>query len=333
MNSKIICFGELLVRLSAPNHLKLQQTPTLDLQFTGAEANVAVALAQFGLTACYTTCLPDNEIGRMGLSTLRKYNVDTSSCVFGGERLGLFYFEMGIGQRSSKVLYDRSNSSMALIKKGQIDWSKVMDGITWFHWSGITPAISQEAADATLEALKAATERNITISCDLNYRASLWKYGKHPSEVMPELLQYCHLLIGDSETIYTYFGLKEINHEILALQTFKTFSNLQNIALTIRKSIHASHNTYQGILFNHSNSFESKEFDIVDILDRLGTGDAFTAGLIYALQNVETSCQYAIDFATAAATLKHTIYGDFNLLNVKEIDDLIKGNTGGRVIR
>jgi 2-dehydro-3-deoxygluconokinase len=333
MNSKILCFGELLVRLSAPNHLKLQQANNLDFQFTGAEANVAVALAQFGLAASFTTCLPDNEIGRLGLSTLRKYNVDTSSCVFGGERLGLFYFEMGIGQRSSKVLYDRSYSSMALIKKGEIDWSKVMEGITWFHWSGITPAISQEAADATLEALKAAKERNITISCDLNYRASLWNYGKHPSEIMPELLQYCHLMVGDSETINTYFGIKEINNEMLALQTFKTFSNLQNIALTIRKSIHASHNTYQGILFNHSNSFASKEFDIVDILDRLGTGDAFTAGLIYTLQSAETSGQYAIDFATAAATLKHTIYGDFNLLNVKEIDDLIKGNTGGRVIR
>lgn len=333
MNSKILCFGELLVRLTAPNHLKLQQTQSLDLQFTGAEANVAVALAQFGLSANYITCLPNNEIGRMGVSTLRKYNVDTSSCVFGGERLGLFYFEMGIGQRPSKVLYDRSYSSLALITKGQIDWDKVLEGITWFHWSGITPAISQAAADATLEALKAAKQRNITISCDLNYRASLWKYGKHPSDIMPELIRYCNLFVGDIETIETYFGIKEINIEKLAIQTFKTFTNLQHIALTIRKSIHASHNTYRGILFNKSNSFESKEFDIVDIVDRLGTGDAFMAGLIYALQNPESSHQYAIDFAAAAATLKHTIYGDFNLLNVNEIEELVKGNTGGNVIR
>ncbi len=333
MNSKILCFGELLVRLSAPNHLTLQQTHSLDLQFTGAEANVAVALAQFNLSANYLTCVPDNEMGRMGLGMLRKYKVDTDSCVFGGERLGLFYFEMGIGHRPSKVLYDRSYSSLAMIEKGQIDWGKVLEGITWFHWSGITPAISQAAADATLEALQAAKERNITISCDLNYRASLWKYGKHPSQIMPELIRYCHLLVGDTETIDTYFGIKEMNIHLLASQTFDSFPNLQNIALTFRKSIHASHNTYRATLCTRSNFFESKEYDIVDILDRLGTGDAFMAGLIYALQKIENTEQYAIDFATAAATLNHTIYGDFNLLKVNEIEALMQGNTGGRVIR
>jgi 2-dehydro-3-deoxygluconokinase len=333
MKSKTLCFGELLLRLSAPNHLKLQQTHSLDLQFTGAEANVAVALAQFGLPANYITRVPDNEMGRMGLGILRKHDVNTDFCVFGGERLGLFYLEMGIGHRASKVLYDRSYSSLALIAQGQIDWHKVLEGISWFHWSGITPAISQAAADATLEALQVAKEYNITISCDLNYRASLWKYGKHPSEIMPELLQYCHLLVGDSDTIDTYFGIKEMNIEKLALKTFETFPNLQHIALTLRNAMHASHQTYRGFLHNKTSLFESKEYDIVDILDRLGTGDAFMAGLIYALQKPETSGQYAIDFATAAATLNHTIYGDFNLLKVSEVESLMKGNMGGRVIR
>jgi 2-dehydro-3-deoxygluconokinase len=333
MKSKTLCFGELLLRLSVPHHLRLSQTPALEVQFTGSEANVAVALAQFGLSASFVTCVPDNEVGRMGLGMLKKYDVNTQSCVFGGERLGLFYFEMGIGQRASKVLYDRSYSSLAMISKGQIDWHKVLEGMTWFHWSGITPAISQAAADATLEALEVAKDLNITISCDLNYRASLWKYGKHPSEIMPELVSHCHVLLGDGDTINTYFGINQPDYETLALKTFDAFPNLKNIALTARKAIHASHNTYQGFLHNKTMMFESQEYDIVDILDRLGTGDAFMAGLIYALQKDAESGQYAVDFAAAAATLNHTIYGDFNLITEGEVESLMKGNTGGKVIR
>jgi 2-dehydro-3-deoxygluconokinase len=333
MKSKTLCFGELLLRLSAPNHLRLSQSASLDVQFTGSEANVAVSLAQFGSPTRFITCVPDNEVGKMGLSLLKKLDVDTQLCVLSGERLGLFYFEMGIGHRASKVLYDRAHSSLATIAKGEIDWHKAFEGISWFHWSGITPAISQAAADATLEALQVAKELNITISCDLNYRSSLWKYGKQPSEIMPQMVQYCDVLLGDGDTIDTYFGVKELIYNDLALKTFDVFPKLQYIALTARKAIHASHNTYKGFLHDKTTMYESKEYDIPDILDRLGTGDAFMAGLIHTLQTTEKSSQYAVDFAAASATLNHAIYGDFNLITEGEVVAVMQGNTGGKVHR
>jgi 2-dehydro-3-deoxygluconokinase len=269
----------------------------------------------------------------MGLSALKKLDVDTQLCMFSGERLGLFYFEMGIGHRASKVLYDRAHSSLANISKGQIDWHKAFEGITWFHWSGITPAISQAAADATLEALSVAKELNITISCDLNYRSGLWKYGKRPSEIMPQLVQYCNLILGDGDTITTYFGIKENDYNQLALKTFELFPVLDYIALTARKAIHASHNTYKGFLHDKKTMHESKEYDIPDILDRLGTGDAFMAGLIHTLQKKGENVQYAVDFAAASATLNHAIYGDFNLITEAEVIAVMQGNTGGNVSR
>jgi 2-dehydro-3-deoxygluconokinase len=333
MASKILCFGELLLRLSPPNHLRLPQTSLLEVQFTGSEANVAVALAQFGLSASFVTCVPDNDVGKMGLGMLKKYDVDTQSCVFGGERLGLFYVEMGIGQRASKVLYDRAYSSLALIAKGQIDWHEVFKGVSWFHWSGITPAISQAAADATLEALKAAKALNVNISCDLNYRASLWNYGKRPSEIMPQLVQYCDVLLGDGDTIKTYFGINETDYTKLAEKMVTLFPNLFRIALTARKAFDASHNTYQGFLYDRKTLHASQEYDITAILDRLGTGDAFMAGLIYAFHKPEVSGQYIVEFATASAVLNHTVYGDFNLITEGEVVALMEGNTGGKVKR
>jgi 2-dehydro-3-deoxygluconokinase len=333
MTHKTLCFGELLLRLSAPHHLRLSQSPSLDVQFTGSEANVAVSLAKFGSHAGFITCVPDNDVGHMGLSTLKKLDVDTQLCMFSGDRLGLFYFEMGIGHRASKVLYDRAHSSMATISHGQIDWHKAFEGITWFHWSGITPAISQAAADATLEALRVAKALNITISCDLNYRSGLWKYGKQPSEIMPQLVQYCNLILGDGDTINTYFGIKENDYNQLALKTFEQFPALYYIALTARKAIHASHNTYKGFLHDKKAMHESKEYDIPDILDRLGTGDAFMAGLIHALQKKGEDVQYAADFSAASATLNHAIYGDFNLITEAEVIAVMQGNTGGNVSR
>jgi 2-dehydro-3-deoxygluconokinase len=333
MSSKTLCFGELLLRLTPPNHLRLPQTSLLEVQFTGSEANVAVALSHFGVPTSFVTRVPDNDVGKMGLGLLKKYGVDTQSCVFGGERLGLFYLEQGVGQRASKVLYDRSYSSLATIEGGQIDWATVFEGVSWFHWSGITPAISQAAADETLTALKIAKSLNIKVSCDLNYRASLWRYGKDPSVIMPELVSYCDVLLGDGDTIRTYFGIDEKYYTLLAKRTVKAFPNLQYLALTARQAFHASHNTYQGFLFDKKTLYTSQQHNIEAILDRLGTGDAFMAGLIYCLQKSDTSPQDAVEFAAASAVLNHTIYGDFNLITEGEVLAVINGNTGGKVIR
>jgi 2-dehydro-3-deoxygluconokinase len=336
---KIICFGEIMLRLTPPNNLKIAQTSNLDMIYGGSEANVAVSVAQMGAEASYITRVPNNELGKSALNELRKYGVDTTPSVFGGDRLGVYYLEMGAGSRGSKIIYDRANSGMATLQKGGIDWSKAFENAGWFHWSGITPAISQSAADATLEAIEVAQKAGLTVSCDLNHRANLWQYGKHPSEIMPELLRGCDVMLGDGDTIDLYFNLKGSDYAAVFDKTFAAFPNLKYIAMTARKAYNATHNTYKGFLHNGTTLFESKEYDIPDILDRIGSGDAFMAGLISqlyqntpAVDNAEKD-QYAVEFATAAATLKHYIHGDYNLASLSEVESLIKGNTGGRVNR
>jgi 2-dehydro-3-deoxygluconokinase len=328
----VICFGEIMLRLSPPHNLRIAQATQLDIQVAGSESNVAVSLAQFGLPAAYVTRVPDTDISQLALSTLKKYGVDTTPSVFGGDRLGIYYLEIGVGSRGSKVIYDRANSGMATLKKGMIDWEKVFQNTAWFHWSGITPAISQTAADATLEAIEIAGQMGLTVSCDLNYRANLWQYGKHPNEIMPDLLRGCDVMLGDGDTIDLYFNLKGKDYSEVFSKTFDAYPNLKYIAMTARKAYHASHNAYQGFLHDKTTLFQSKEYDIPDILDRIGGGDAFMAGLIFKLYQNE-SPQLAVEFATAAATLKHYIHGDLNLSTVAEVESLMKGNTGGRVSR
>lgn len=342
----IICFGEIMLRLTPPNQERLLQMRQLDVQFGGSEANVAVSLAQFGAKVEYVTRVPSTEIGHAALGEVRRYGVDTTPSVYGGDRLGLYYLEMGAGNRASKVIYDRANSGMASLQKGMIDWASVFKTTTWFHWSGITPAISQSAADATLEAIHAAREAGITVSCDLNYRANLWKYGKTPADIMPELMKGCDVMLGDGDTIDTYFGIKGNDYLDVIEKTFEAFPKLQYIAMTARKAYHASHNAYKGFLHNRKTLFESREYDIPDILDRIGAGDAFMGGLIYCLSNqtppplrresygqYESVEQYAVNFATATAALKHSVRGDFNLVSVSEVESLMSGNTGGKVSR
>ena len=328
----IICFGEIMLRLSPPNNLRMAQARSLDVQYGGSEANVAVALAQFGAQSAYVTRVPDSEVGRSSLGELKKYGVDTSLTVFGGKRLGLYYLEVGAGNRSSKVVYDREGSGMATLQEGMIDWHHIFKGATWFHWSGITPAISQSAADATLEAIKIANESGIIVSCDLNYRGNLWQYGKKPSEIMPELLNGCAVMLGDGDTIDTYFDIKGSDYKEVFEKTFQRFPKLQYIAMTARRAFHASHNAYKGFLHDVKTLYESIEFDVPDIIDRIGAGDAFMGGLIYCLQK-QLPPQYCVDFSAATGAMKHSIHSDFHLATAAEVEHLMQGNTGGKVSR
>ncbi len=328
----IICFGEIMLRLSTPNQERLLQARQLEVQFGGSEANVAVSIAQLGTKASFITRVPATELGQAALAEVRRYNVETNFSVIGGERLGLYYLETGTGNRPSKVIYDRTNSGMATLERGTIDWDKAFKHASWLHWSGITPAISQAAADVTLEAIEAAQRYKLMVSCDLNYRSNIWNYGKHPSEVMPELLRGCDVMLGDGDTMETYFGIKGTDYQDIIHKTFSSFPKLKYIAMTARRAFHASHNAYKGFLHDGKTMYESREYDIPDINDRIGAGDAFMASLIFQLSK-NAPPQYATEFATAAAALKHTIQGDFNLVSECEIEALMKGNTGGKVNR
>jgi 2-dehydro-3-deoxygluconokinase len=329
---KIICFGEIMLRLTPPQYQKVLQTTQFDAVYGGSEANVGVSLSSFGLDAGYVTRVPDSPLGRSALNALNTYGVSTRKSIFGGDRLGLYFLEMGTGIRGSKVIYDRAHSGMATLQTGMIDWTTVFKDAQWFHWSGITPAISASAAAATLEAVRTARKMGLTVSCDLNYRANLWQYGKHPSEIMPELVRESHILLGDGDTIELYFGLKSKNYAGVFEKTMLAFPNLTYLAMTARQAFHASHNTYKGFLYCDKQMFESKVYDMPEILDRIGGGDAFMAGLIAALVRKHDP-QYVVEFATAAATLKHYIRGDANISTLAEVTALMGGNTGGRVSR
>jgi 2-dehydro-3-deoxygluconokinase len=330
---KILCFGEIMLRLSPPDQLRLVQAQSFDVVYGGSEANVAVSLAQLGMQAAYATRVPDNELGRSALFALDRYGVNTQACVFGGERLGIYFLETGAGRRNSKVLYDRSNSGMATLAPGTIDWHQTFKDTTWLHWSGITPALSRQAAEATLEALQIARQYKIRVSCDLNYRDKLWKYGKPPVEIMPELMQLTDVLLGDQTAFEICLGACETDRDTLLKRLTTQFPGLEYIAISSREGHSASHNTYQGMLFDGTSIYESRSYELPHILDRIGSGDAFMAGLIFCLSRASQAPQEAVEFAAAAAALKHYIRGDFNLSTESEIRSLVAGNLGGRVSR
>jgi 2-dehydro-3-deoxygluconokinase len=344
MPKKVITFGEIMLRLAPPGFLRITQTKTFDIEFGGGEANVAVALAGFGEPAGYVTRLPDNDLGDKCVATLRMHNVDTSEIVRGGERIGVYFLEAGSAQRGSKVIYDRANSAAATIQRGMIDWDKVFAGADWFHWTGITPAISASAADVCLEAAQAARKAGLTVSCDLNYRAKLWKWGKPAGEVMQELVALCDVAIANEEDAEKVFGIKSAETDVtkgqveadqyryVCSELSKRFPNLKKIAVTLRGSISASHNTWSGVLWSEGAFFEGMSFDIIPIVDRVGGGDSFAAGLIYGLRHY-TSPQDALNFAICASCLKHTILGDFSYITLDEVKKLMKGDASGRVAR
>lgn len=343
---KVVTFGEIMLRLATPGYLRFLQTDTLNATFGGGEANVAVSLANYGIPVEFVTRLPENEIADWCLADLRKYNVGTSYVLRGGDRVGIYFLETGAVARPSKVVYDRVHSSIAEVQKGMFDWKEILKEARWFHWTGITPALSQGAADVCLEAIETANEMGVTVSCDLNYRKNLWKYGKKASEIMPQLVAGCDLILGNEEDAEKVFGIKpdgfevektggEINaaqFESVCRQLMKKFPRARKIIITLRGSINANHNTWGGCLFSDK-LYQSRRYDITHIVDRVGGGDSFMGGLIYGLIAYPDDDQKALDFAVAASSLKHTIYGDFNMVSVKEVENLMKGDGSGRVVR
>lgn len=343
---KVITFGEIMLRLATPGYQRFIQSTNLNTTFGGGEANVAVSLANYGIPTEFVTRLPHNDIAEWCISELRKYNVGTNAIVRGGERIGIYFLETGAVARASKVIYDRANSAIADIKPGMVNWHDIFKDAGWFHWTGITPALSQGAADACLEAIKIANEMGITVSCDLNYRKNLWKYGKKASEIMPALTEGCDIILGNEEDAEKVFGIKpagfDVAHmggkvdvdefESVCTQLMNRFPRAKKIIITLRGSINANHNTWGGCLYSDK-LYRSKRYDITHIVDRVGGGDSFMGGLIYGLLVYPKDDQKALDFAVAASCLKHTIYGDFNLVTVAEVENLMKGDGSGRVSR
>jgi len=347
--NKVVTFGEIMLRLAPQGFLRFSQANSFDAVYGGGESNVAVSLANYGVPVDFVTRLPKNDIGDCAMMELRKRGVGIDKIVFGGDRLGIYFLETGAVSRGSKVVYDRAHSAISEIKAGMIDWNTVFDGVEWFHWTGITPAISQGAADVCLEAVKAASEKGITISTDLNYRAKLWKYcdDNHREKVMSELTSYCDIILGNEEDAEKHFGIHpdgldvhKHGHDVKAeaflsvcKQMMEKFPRAKKVITTLRGSISASHNTWAGVLYDRSKMYETRQYQITDIVDRVGGGDSFMGGLIYGLLKYPEDDQNALDFAVAASCLKHTIKGDTNLVTVEEVEKLMGGDASGRVAR
>ncbi len=342
---KIVTFGEIMLRLSPPGFKRFSQTYHFDIVYGGGESNVAVALANFGLDSHFVSRIPANDIGDCAVMELRKRNVNTQHVLREGERLGIYFLETGAVSRGSKVIYDRAHSGMATIGKGQIDWEEVFDGASWFHWTGITPALSQGAADACLEAIQMANQLGVTVSTDLNYRKKLWKYGKSPMDIMPELVAGCDIILGNEEDAEKHFGIHPDGvdvtqgssvdskaYESVLVKLADMFPRAQKFITTLRGSISASHNTWSGILYNREEFLTAPEYQITHIVDRVGGGDSFMSALIYGLLEYQDD-QKALNFAVAASCLKHTIKGDANLVSIEEVEKLMSGDASGRVSR
>ena len=332
-----------MLRLKPPNWERFFQSPLLEATFGGGEANVAVGLARFGLNVAYVSVIPDNLIGDACIGELRRQGVDTSLIMRKGNRLGIYFLEAGANQRPSKVTYDRSHSAIAEAKPGDINWDKVFDGVSWFHITGITPAISLSASELSLEAVKKAREKGITVSCDLNFRKNLWKYGKSPPQVMGELVKYIDIALGNEEDCQKSLGVKvDVDVESGRLQTEKyreltdrvlnLYPNIKKIAITLRESHSANQNGWSAVLNNREEFLVSKKYEIHNIIDRVGGGDTFAAGLIYGFNNLANDKE-SLEFAVAASCLMHSIPGDLPLLSVEEVKSLAGGAGSGRVQR
>lgn len=342
---KIVTFGEIMLRLAPPGFQRFTQARSFEAIYGGGEANVAVSLANYGEDVEFVTRLPKNDLGDACMMSLRGYGIRTEHIARGGERIGIYFLETGAAQRGSKVIYDRANSSFATIQTGTIDWKKVFEGADWFHWTGITPAVSQGSADVCREAIQVAREMGITVSTDLNYRAKLWKWGKSAGEVMTELVGMCDVALGNEEDAEKVFGIKAPEADVTAgkveadhyryvcEELNKKFPSLKTISITLRGSLSASHNTWSGVLWKDGAFYSASVYNILPIVDRVGGGDSFMGGLIYGLRKYQDDPQQALNFAAAAACLKHSIIGDFNAVSVSEVEALMGGDASGRVSR
>lgn len=341
--AKYVTFGEIMLRLTPPGHDVLFQTPRLEATFGGAEANVAVSLANYGEDVAFVTAAPANPIGDAMLRELRGFGVDTRFIRRCGDRLGVYYTETGSNMRPSKVIYDRAHSSMSEVEPGDFDWEIIFDGAKWFHTTGITPAIAEGTAKTALEAMKRAKEKGLTVSCDLNYRKKLWKWGKMPKEVMSEMAQYIDVMIANEEDCQKCLGIEldvdvtsgkldASKYEALARKIMTTYKNVQYLAVSLRESMSADWNNWSVVLASKDRFYVSKKYEIRDIVDRIGGGDSFGSGLIWGLNNLDGP-QAAVEFAAAASALKHTVYGDFNRVSRDDVLTLVGGNSSGRVQR
>lgn len=341
--ARVVTFGEIMLRLKSPGHERLFQSPCLEATFGGGEANVAVSLAHYGIPASFVTAVPANNVGDAAIAEVRRYGVDTRHIRRQGERLGIYFLETGANQRPSRVTYDRAHSSIATAKPGDFDWDAVLDGAGWFHVTGITPALSESAAALALESVREARERRIPVSCDYNFRKNLWKYGKKAPEVMRELVRYvtvgianeedCQMALGIDLDVDVHSGeLDAEKYRALAERVLQAFPNLEKQVITLRQSRSADHNGWAACLHNGRDFHLSRGYEITDIVDRVGGGDSFAAGLIYGLLELGDDAR-ALEFATAASCLKHSIPGDFNRVGVAEVEALLGGDGSGRVQR
>ena len=339
---KAVTFGELMLRLAPEGYLRFVQADKFTVTFGGGEANVAVSLANYGVDAAFVSKLPNNDIGQAAVNSLRRFGVDTGKIVRGGDRIGIYFLEKGASQRPSKVIYDRAASAIALAKREDFDWDKIFDGVDWFHFTGITPALSDSAAEITMDALKAAKAKGITVSCDLNYRKKLWSKAK-AKEVMTSLMPYVDVLIANEEDSADVFGIKaddtDISKGALNKEGYKSVAKklvdafgFKYVAITLRGSISANDNKWSAMLYNGKDYFFSKEY-MIHIVDRVGGGDSFGGGLIYGMLNFKENSQKVIEFAVGASCLKHSIEGDYNMVSVDEVLKLIEGDGSGRVQR
>ncbi len=343
MVARIVTFGEIMLRLKSPGHERLFQSTSLETSFGGGEANVAISLANFGCDTAFVTALPDNDIGSACLGELRRFGVDTKFIRRSGDRLGIYFLETGANQRPSKVVYDRAHSAIAQAAPGDFDWDMVFAGADWFHVTGITPAISRSAAELSLEAVKAARERGVKISCDFNFRGKLWRWGKTAPEVMTELVALVDVGIANEEDCQKSLGvtadvdvsvgnLETAKYEALSARMMEVFPNLETMAITLRESHSADRNGWSACLRDASGFYLSRNYQITDIVDRVGGGDSFAAGLIYGLL-MRDGPQAALEYAVAASCLKHSISGDLNLIGVADVEALLGGDGSGRVQR
>jgi 2-dehydro-3-deoxygluconokinase len=336
-------FGEIMLRLKPPGNERFFQSPSLEATFGGGEANVAVALANFGLSAGFISAMPQNELGDAAIRELRGFGVDTTAVLRAGSRIGIYFLETGANQRPSKVVYDRAGSSMAEAKPGDFDWDRILAGAKWLHITGITPALSQSAADLSFEAVKSAKSLGLTVSCDFNYRGKLWKYGKSAVEVMSELVKFVDVGIANEEDCQKSLGvtvdvdvgsgkLDRAKYEALSEKMMEIWPNLSVMAITLRESMSAERNGWSACLRDHNGFRSSRRFEITDIVDRVGGGDSFASALIYGLSMYDDR-QQSLEFAVAASCLKHSISGDFNRVSVAEVQNLMGGDASGRVQR
>lgn len=347
MEHRIVTFGEVLLRLTPPGYLKLSQTNTFSATFGGSETNCAVSLAHLGLKSEFVSRFPKNDIAEACLMELRSHGIATGNIVWGGDRLGLYYYENPAAQRVSKVVYDRANSSFATLTPDVIDWERVFDGATWFHWSGIGPGLSQGIADTTLRALEVAKRKGMRVSCDLNYRKNLWQYGKSAQEIMRPLLDKCDVLFGTGSEYQMVYGVKPVPYKVksaeeaIDLDQYRAFfGQVQAQApagakcfIALRNTLDANHHILTGLLYADGKLTQARTHAIEHVVDCVGVGDAFAAGIIYGLINYPQDDAKALEFSVAAATLKNTIYGDFNLVTADEVKALMKADGGDSISR